>query len=320
MRAIQILDPGGPEALTPVEVPDPQPGPLQVLVRVAAAGVNFIDTYHRSGRYPLDLPAVIGLEGAGTVEAVGDQVTDVTPGDRVAWAMGLGSYAEKVAVTAADVVPVPDGLDLEDAAALMLQGMTAHYLASSTVPLTSDHTVLIHAAAGGTGQLLVQWAKRRGARVIATTSAEDKAKLVTERGADVVIRYDQVDFAEELANSAEVVDVVYDGVGRATFERGLAVLRPRGTMVLFGQASGPVGQIDPQILNANGSLYLTRPSLGHYTANREELRWRAGEILGAVADGSLEVAIDRRWPLQEAAEAHRYLEGRNTRGKLLLVP
>jgi NADPH:quinone reductase len=320
MQAIQVTEPGGPEAMQIAEVPDPTPGPGEVVVRVAAAGVNFIDTYHRSGAYELPLPAGIGLEGAGEVVAVGDGVDGVGTGSRVAWAMAMGSYAEQVVVPADALVDVPDDVDLQVAAAVMLQGMTAHYLATSTVPLDDRHTVLIHAAAGGTGQQLVQWAKRRGATVIATTSAEDKAELVRSLGADEVIRYDEVDFVDAITDLGQTIDVVYDGVGRSTFDRGLSVLRPRGTMVLFGQASGPVREMDPQVLNANGSLYLTRPSLGHYIATPDELRWRAGEVLSGVQDGWLQVRIDRTYPLARAEDAHTFLEGGLTRGKLLLLP
>ena len=320
MRAVVVSTPGGPEVLEVRDVQDPEPAAGEVLVRVEAAGVNFIDTYHRAGRYPLPLPAGLGQEGAGVVEALGDRVDGFAEGDRVAWASHLGSYAERAAVPADALVPVPDDVPTALAAAALLQGMTAHYLVRSTFPLDASHTSLVHAAAGGTGQLVVQLAKRAGARVVATCSSEEKEAIARAAGADDVIRYDREDFAEVLAARGELVDVVYDGVGAATFARGLGVLRPRGMMVLFGQASGSVEPLDPQVLARSGSLFLTRPTLVHYVATPDELRWRAGEVLGAVRGGELEVRIDRTWPLDEVADAHRYLEGRQTRGKLLLAP
>ena len=320
MRAVVVSEVGGPDVLRVEDVPAPEPGPGEVRVRVHAAGGNYIDTYHRTGRYALPLPTGLGQEGAGVVEAVGGDVRDLAVGDQVAWSGVLGSYAEQVVVPAAVAVPVPDGISTQVAAAALLQGMTAHYLVRSTFPLAEGHTALVHAASGGTGRLLVQLAKRCGARVIATCSTEDKAALARAAGADEAIRYDEEDFAEALAARGEVVDVVYDGVGRATFERGLACLRPRGTMVLFGQASGAVEPVDPQRLSQGGSLFLTRPTLAHYVRTPEELRWRAGEVFDAITGGELEVRIDRTWPLEEAAEAHRYLEARRTRGKLLLEP
>lgn len=321
MRVVRIHETGGPEVLRVEEVDRPDPGPGQVLVRVAAAGLNFVDTYHRKGAYPGALPRALGLEGAGTVEAVGPGVTDLAAGDRVAWAGQPGSYAEWVAADADAVVPVPDGVELRTAAAVMLQGMTAHYLALSTFLLTPDHTALVHAGSGGVGHLLVQVAKRRGAEVVTTVSTQEKADLARKAGADEVILYTQTDFAEEAARLyGHGVDVVYDSVGRDTFMRSLDCLRPRGVMVLFGQSSGPVDPFDPQVLNAKGSLYLTRPSLGHYTADRTELRWRAADLFSWVAAGELDVRVDRTFALDDAADAHRYIEGRQTKGKVLLVP
>lgn len=321
MRAIQISEPGGPEALQHADVTAPEPATGQVRVRVAAAGVNFIDVYYRTGAYPLDLPATLGLEGAGTVEAVGDGVRDLAEGDRVAWPQQDGSYAEVVVVDAEKVVPVPKTVDLRTAAAVMLQGMTAHYLASDTYPLSPGDVAVVHAASGGVGHLLVQIAKRRGATVIATTSTDRKADLAREAGADHVVRYDQVDVPESVDTIApDGVAVVYDSVGKATFDGSLACLRPRGCMVLYGQSSGPVPPVDPQRLNQAGSLYLTRPRLGHYIATRSELLGRAGDLFDWIAAGELTVRIDRTWPLGEVAEAHRYLEDRKTHGKLLLEP
>ena len=316
-------EPGGPEVLgLDDDVPTPDPGPGQARVRVAAAGLNYIDTYHRSGAYPLELPVVIGMEGAGTVEAVGEDVTGVTVGDRVAWAMQLGSYAEQAIVDAWRLAPVPDEVDLDTAAAVMLQGTTAHYLARSTFPLGPDHTALVLAAAGGVGHLLVQLAHRAGARVLAAVSSDDKAELVRRLGADEVIRYDQVglaDAARELTDGRGV-DVVYDGVGQSTRDARLASLRWRGMMVLYGAASGPVAPVDPPVLNAKGSLFLTRPSLAHHLADHDEVAWRTGELFDAITTGNLEVRIDRAFDLAEAAEAHRYIEARRTKGKVLLHP
>jgi NADPH2:quinone reductase len=322
MRAIQVNSYGGPEALQLVDVDTPQPGPGQVLVDVAASGVNYIDTYQRSGIYQVPLPLVLGLEGAGTVAAVGSGVTDLAVGDRVAWAAAQGSYAERALVAAAQAVPVPDGVSDEVAAAVPLQGMTAHYLASSTYPVQAGDTVIVHAAAGGVGLLLTQIVKMRGGRVIATVSTEEKAALARRAGADEVVRYDQVDFATEARRLTDGAGVaaVYDGVGRTTFDASLSTLRPRGTMVLYGASSGPVPPVDPQRLNSGGSLFLTRPSLGHYTATRAELLQRAEEVLGWIAAGKLDVRIGGRYPLAEAGRAHEDLQGRRTTGKLLLVP
>ncbi|XVV01420.1 quinone oxidoreductase family protein [Actinosynnema sp. CA-248983] len=321
-KAVVVHATGGPEALEFGEIEAHTPGPGELLVDVAAAGVNFIDTYHREGRYPLPLPFGVGLEGAGRVAAVGPDVTGVAVGDRVAWAHAAGSYAEQAVVPAAAAVPVPEGVDEETAAALMLQGMTAHYLVASTYPVQEGDTVLIHAAAGGVGLLLVQLAKARGARVIATVSTEAKEALAREAGADDVIRYDQVEFApvvRELTGGKGVA-AVYDGVGASTFEGSLASLRVRGYLVLFGASSGAVPPFDPQRLNQAGAVYLTRPSLGAYTATWEELEWRARELFAAVESGDLKVRIGGRYPLADARRAHEDLEGRRTTGKLLLLP
>ena len=320
MRAIRVHAPGGPEALQVDELPVPVPGPGEALVRLEAAGVNFIDVYKRMALYKLPLPATLGEEGAGVVTALGPGVSGVREGDRVAWAGVTGSYAEYVAVPAARVVPVPGGVSLDTAAATMLQGMTAHYLATSTFPLSSDHRCLVHAAAGGVGLLLVQIAKRRGAFVIGTAGTEEKAALARAAGADEVILYTSQDFVAETKRITRGggLDVVYDSVGRTTFLPGLELLRPRGMMVLFGQSSGPVAAIDPQILNQKGSLFLTRPTLGHYTATREELLARADDLFAWIAEGGLSVRIGAQYPLADVAEAHRALEGRRTTGKVLL--
>lgn len=335
MRAVRIAETGGPEQLTVDDVTVPEPGPDEVRVRVEAAGINFIDTYQRNGAYPVELPATLGVEGAGTVDAVGNEVDELDEGDRVAWAMTRGSYAEYAVVPAAGLVVVPAEIELPTAAAVLLQGLTAHYLAHSTYLLGSDDTALVHAAAGGVGQLLVQVAKRRGATVIGTTSTDEKAEFARQAGADEVIRYtattgqpagevasrDGGDFADEVAARVGVgIDVVYDSVGAATFERSMDCLRPRGLMVLFGQSSGPVGPLDPQVLNQKGSLYLTRPNLSHYVAHPAELAWRAADVFSWMATGELAVRVDGTWPLAQAAEAHRFLEERRSKGKLLLTP
>ena len=322
MRAVRVHQPGGPEALRIEEVPTPEPGPGEVLVRLEAAGVNFIDVYKRSGLYKLPLPATLGEEGAGRVVRVGDGVSEVRTGDRVAWASVLGSYAEYAVVPAARLVPLPSEISPTQAAAVMLQGMTAHYLACSTYPLRPGDRCLVHAAAGGVGLLLVQIAKKRGARVIGTAGSADKAQLAREAGADDAIIYTRDDFvdATKRLTDGRGVHVVYDSVGQTTFSKGLDVLVPRGTMVLFGQSSGPVGPIDPQLLNQKGSLFLTRPTLGHYVASREELLWRAREVFTWVASAELSLRIGAEYPLTEAAEAHRALEGRRTTGKVLLRP
>ncbi len=322
MKAIRVESPGGPEVLQYKDVPDPVPAEGQALVRIEAVGVNFIDVYHRTGLYKVPLPFTLGQEAAGTVEAVGSGVTGITAGDRVAYVGVMGAYAEKAAVPADRLVKLPEGLSARDGAAAMLQGMTAHYLACSTYPLKPGDICLVHAGAGGVGLLLIQIAKLRGARVLATTSTEEKAALAREAGADEVILYTQRDFAAEVRRLTDGrgVQVVYDGVGRATFDRSLDSLARRGMMVLFGQASGSVPSLDPTVLNAKGSIYLTRPSLFHYIAEREELVSRAGDVLGWIQEGRLKLRIGLELPLGEAAAAHRALEGRTTTGKVLLLP
>ncbi|MFJ6677031.1 quinone oxidoreductase family protein [Actinosynnema sp. NPDC091369] len=321
-KAVVVRATGGPEALEFTDVEAKSPGSGELLVDVAAAGVNFIDCYHREGRYPLALPFGPGLEGAGRVSAVGPDVTGFAVGDRVAWSQSLGSYAEQAVVPVTDAVPVPDGVDDDTASALLLQGLTAHYLVASTYPVQKGDTVLVHAAAGGVGLLLVQLAKARGARVIGTVSTEAKEALAREAGADEVIRYDRVDFAPVVRELTDGVGVaaVYDGVGRTTFDGSLASLKPRGVLALFGASSGAVPPFDPLRLNQAGSVFLTRPSLGAHVATREELEWRAGELFEAVVAGALTVRVGGRYPLAEARRAHEDLEGRRTTGKLLLVP
>ena len=322
MKSIQVREPGGPEKLELVETATPQPGPKQALVRIAASGVNFIDVYFRTGLYKAGLPVTLGNEGAGTVEAAGSEATEVAPGDRVAWAMALGSYAEYALVPAAQLVKLPPGLDFQTAAAVMLQGMTAHYLTHSTYALKSGDACLVHAAAGGAGGLIVQMAKMLGARVFGTVSTEEKAAVARQHGVDEAILYTQTDFETEVKRltGGRGVDVVYDSVGATTFEKSLNSLRPRGLLALFGQSSGSVPPLDPAILNAKGSLFLTRPSLAHYLLTREELLWRAGDVLSWTVSGKLKPRIDRAYPLAEAAAAHRDLEARRTAGKLLLIP
>lgn len=322
MKAIQVKQPGGPEALDLVEIPVPQPKANEAVVKIAAVGVNFIDMYQREGRYKLPLPFVAGQEGAGMVTAVGSEVTSVKPGDRVAWAGIQGSYAEYIAAPASRLVAIPAGVSDREAAAVMLQGMTAHYLAHSTFPLKSGDTALVHAAAGGVGLLLVQIAHDIGARVIGTVSTEEKAKLARAAGADGIILYTKDDFESETRRltGGKGVDVVYDSVGKTTFEKSLNVLRPRGMMVLFGGSSGAVPPFDPILLSSKGSLFLTRPTLGHYTATREELEARASELFDMVAKKKLKLRIEHVYPLAEARQAHRDLEGRKTTGKLVLVP
>ncbi len=321
MKAILVKDPGGPESMELAEVPTPTPGPKQALVRVHVAGVNFIDVYFRIGLYKADRPVTLGNEGAGVVEAVGPEVTEVKPGDRVAWAMSRGSYAEYALVPASLLVKIPDSVDFETAAAAMLQGMTAHYLTHSTYPLKKGETCLVQAAAGGAGGLIVQMAKMLGARVFGTVSTAEKAAVARQNGVDEAIIYTEQDFEAEVKRLTvgRGVDVVYDSVGKTTFDKSLNCLRPRGTLALFGQSSGPVPPFDPNILNGKGSLYLTRPSLGHYLLTREELEWRAGDVLGWLASGKLKLRIDRTYPLSHVADAHRDLEGRKTAGKLLLT-
>ena len=323
MRAVVVESTGGSEVLTVRELEPPEPGPGELRVDVAAAGVNFIDIYFRTGLYSLPVPFQLGSEGAGTVSAVGEGVEGVAVGDRVAWAMVRGSgYAEQVLLPAERAVPVPDGVDLEVAAAVMLQGMTAHYLCESTYPARAGETALVHAAAGGLGLLLTQMLTAKGVRVIGTTSTEEKERLARGAGAAEVVRYTEQDLRAEVERLTDGrgVDVVYDSVGKDTFDAGLDVLRPRGYMVLCGASSGPVPPFDPQSLNPKGSLFLTRPSLGHYIATREELLERGEAVLSAVAEGRLDVRVGGRYSLEDAGRAHDDLEGRRTTGKLLVVP
>ncbi len=321
MRAILVTETGGPDVLQPAQLAEPVAGPGQVVVEVAASGLNFIDVYQRIGLYPRDLPFIPGMEGAGVVTATGPATTRFQVGDRVAWAMITGSYAEQIAVTEESAVAVPDEIDLETAAAVMLQGLTAHYLAKTTFPLGPGSRCLIHAGAGGVGLLLTQIAKRLGAEVFTTVGTADKAQLSRQAGADHVIDYSDTDFvaAVEAIGGHRPIDVVYDGVGASVFDRSLGLLRPRGMMVSFGNASGPVPPVSPLTLSSNGSLFLTRPTLGHYIADRAELEWRAEELFQWIIDG-LAVRVSQRLPLAEAATAHRLLETRATTGKVLLIP
>ena len=322
MQAIQIAKTGGPEVLTPAEVATPKPKDNEALIQIKAIGVNFIDVYNREGRYPAPLPLIPGQEAAGVVEEVGAEVTEVKAGDRVAYAGVLGSYAEYAAVPSSKLVRVPDGVSDQQAAAAMLQGMTAHYLCRSTYPLKRGEIALIHAAAGGVGLILVQMAHQIGARIIATVSTEEKEALAREAGADEVIIYTKSDFEAETKRLTgnQGVDVVYDSVGKTTFDKSLNVLRPRGYMVLYGGSSGPVPPFDPIQLTPKGSLFLTRPSLQHYVATRAELEERANEVLNMIAAGKLKLRIEHVYPLAKAEQAHRDLEGRRTTGKLLLLP
>ncbi len=322
MKAIIVRRHGGPEQLEYSDFDIPTLGPREAIVEVRAAGVNYIDTYHRTGLYPAEPPFIPGMEGAGVVTAIAPGVTEVAAGDRVAWAMTRGSYAQYAIVPASKLVKIPDGVSFELAAASMLQGMTAHYLTHATFPLKAGDTALVHAAAGGTGLLLVQMAKMRGARVLGTTSTAEKAGLARQAGCDEVILYTQTDFQAEVRRltGGRGVDVVYDSVGAATFDKSLDSLRPRGMMVSFGNASGPVQPFSPLLLSQKGSLFLTRPTLLHYCATREELLERAGDVLAWVAAGKLSVRIHKIYALAEAAQAHRDLEGRATSGKLLLRP
>ncbi|HZD54831.1 MAG TPA: quinone oxidoreductase [Candidatus Aquicultoraceae bacterium] len=322
MKAIRVHRYGGPEAMTLEDVPVPKAGEGNAVVRIAAAGVNFIDIYQRLGQYPVPLPFTPGNEGAGVVEETGPGVTEAAPGDPVAYSSAIGSYAEYAVVPSWRLVRLPRGIDPDTAAALMLQGMTAHYLSHDAFPIRKGDACLVHAAAGGVGLLLVQMAKRRGGRVIGTVSTPEKARLAREAGADEIILYVEQDFEREVKRLTDGagVQVVYDSVGKTTFEKSLNCLSSRGYLVLYGQSGGPVAPFDPQVLSARGGLFLTRPSLVHYTRNREELLSRANDVLGWAADGSLRVRIGESFPLAEAAEAHRRLAGRMTTGKVLLLP
>lgn len=322
MKAIRVEKYGGPEVLVYTDVEKPSPKAQEALVKIEAIGVNFIDVYHRTGLYPMPLPFTPGSEAAGAVEAVGPEVSDFQVGDRVAYAMSPGAYEEYAAVPTSKLVKLPDNVDARRAAAAMLQGMTAHYLVTSTYPLKKGNTALVHAAAGGVGLLLIQMAKLTGARIFGTVSTEEKARLAREAGADEVIIYTEHDFQEEVKRLTEGrgVQVVYDSVGKTTFMQSLDSLAPRGLLALFGQSSGPVPPFDAALLAQKGSLFLTRPSLAQYTATREELLWRAGEVLTWINEGKVKLRIGKIFPLAEAAEAHRQLEGRATTGKVLLIP
>jgi NADPH2:quinone reductase len=320
MKAVFIEQPGDAGALRYADFPKPEAAAGQVLVKLAAAGVNFIDTYQRSGLYKIPLPAVLGMEGAGTVEALGPNVAGFKVGDPVAWAMSRGSYAEFAAVPAQFLVKVPTGLDLRQAAAAMLQGMTAHYLTHSTFPIEPGHVALVHAAAGGTGRLISQIVKLRGGRVIGTAGTREKAEVARAAGADEVILYREQDLVAEVKRftDGKGVDVVYDGVGEATFMQSLDSLKPRGMLALFGQSSGPVKSFDPLLLNTKGSLFLTRPTLANY-ASPDEIKWRSGDVLGWILSKKLQLLTERVYPLADAAQAHRDLESRATMGKLVLT-
>jgi NADPH2:quinone reductase len=322
MKAIQIKKPGGPDALELVDIPAPQPKPDQAVVKISASGVNFIDVYQRKGRYPVPLPFVIGQEGAGVVTQAGTEVKSVAVGDRVAWCGILGAYAEYAAVAAERLVKVPQGVSDREAASVMLQGMTAHFLTHSAFALKSGHTALVHAAAGGVGLLLVQMARNLGVRVIGTVSSEEKAQLAREAGANDIVFYTREDFESETKRLTEGkgVDVVYDSVGKTTFEKGLNVIRPRGMMVLFGGSSGAAPSLDPITLSQKGSLFLTRPSLPQYIATRAELEERADSLFEMIAAHKLKLRIEHVYSLPDVQKAHRELEGRKTTGKLLLIP
>lgn len=322
MKAVRIHAQGGPEVMRLDDVPEPTPKAGEAVVKVDAAGLNYIDVYQRSGVYKLDTPFTLGLEAGGTVSAVGAGVTEVKVGDKVAYTGVSGAYAQYAAVPAPRLVVLPAGVSTRQGAAAMLQGMTAHYLACATWPLKKGDTCLVHAAAGGVGLLLCQIARMRGARVIGTVSTDEKAKLAREAGADEVILYTSQDFEAEVKRitGGKGCQVVYDSVGKTTFDKGLNCLAPRGLMAFYGQASGPVGAFDPQVLNAKGSLFLTRPSLFHYIATRDELLQRAGDVLGWIRDGKLRMRMEFEFPLGDAAEAHKALEGRRTTGKVLLIP
>ena len=322
MKGVRFHEHGGPGVLRYEELPDPEPGEGEALIRLSAIGVNFIDIYRRAGAYPVELPCLPGSEGAGEVVALGPGVDGPAVGDRVMVSGGRGAYAELVVAAAKRLVVLPDGFDEVTAAALPTQAMTAHFLANSAYPLSDGDTCLIHAGAGGVGLLLIQMAKMRGARVITTVSTREKAALATEAGADDVVLYTSEDFvaAVKRITGGELLPVVYDSVGKTTFDGSLDCLRPRGVLVLYGQASGAVPPFDPQVLNAKGSLFLTRPNLGHYTLTREEFDWRSGDVIAWAGSGKLKVRIGERLPLADAAEAHRRLEGRLTTGKVILLP
>ena len=322
MKAIVVNEAGGPDKLHLEEVAEPTAGPGEIIVDVGAAGLNFIDTYHRGGLYPLEFPFTPGLEGAGTVATVGDEVDGLSVGDRVGWTDVRGSYAERHVIPADRAIVIPDDLSTDVVAAVMLQGLTAHYLASDTFPLSQGDRCLIHAGAGGVGLLLTQVARMKGARVITTVGTEDKVELSKQAGANDVIVYTQVDFKDAVEDlvGPNALDVVFDGVGKATFDKGIDLLRPRGMMVTFGNASGPVPEISPLLLAQKGSIFLTRPTMAHYLRTREEFVGRASELFGWIAQGDLEVRIGASYPLAEAAEAHRALEARRTTGKVLLHP
>ena len=322
MKAVRFHEFGGPEVLRYEDIPEPEPGPGEVVLRLGACGVNFIDTYERSGAYNVPLPWVAGQEGAGEVVAIGEGVTGVTAGEHGSYSQIRSSYAEYVRVPAHRLVKLPEGVDDATGAAVTVQGMTAHYLATSLFPLEPGHTCLVHAAAGGVGLLLTQMAKMRGARVIGTVSTEEKAQLAREAGADEVVIYTEQDFAAEVARitGGDGLHVVYDSVGKDTFDKSLECLATRGYLALYGQSSGRVPPVDPQTLNAKGSVFLTRPSLERYTRTREELDWRASEVFAWIAEGALNVRVGGRYALSESAEAHRQIEGRLSTGKLLLIP
>ncbi len=322
MKAVRIHTPGGPETMKYEDAPQPEPKAGEAVVKIDAAGINYIDVYFRSGMYKANLPLTLGMEAGGTVTAVGPNVTDVKVGDKVAYTGVPGAYAEYAAVPAARLVTLPAGLSTKHGAAMMLQGITAHYLACSTYPLKAGDTCLVHAAAGGVGLLLCQIAKLRGARVIGTVSTDDKAKLARGAGADEVILYTKQDFVAEVKRitGGKGLQVVYDAVGKDTFDKGFDCLVPRGMMVLYGASSGPVGPFDLQVLNAKGSIFVTRPSLNHHIGTREELVQRSGELAGWIRDGKLKLRMEFEFALKDAAEAHRALEGRKTTGKVLLIP
>ncbi len=322
MKAMRFHQHGGPEVLVYEDAPPPEAGPGEAIVRIEAIGLNYIDTYHRAGLYPVELPCIPGMEAAGTIARIGDGVEGVNVSDRVAYAGALGAYAEEAAVAVDRLVPLPDDISCEVGAAAMLQGMTAHYLAHGSYALGKDDTALIHAGAGGVGLLLIQMAKRLGARVLTTVSTEEKEQLARAAGADEVIRYTERDFAEDIMTltNGRGVDVVYDSVGKTTFDKSLDVLRPLGYLVLFGQSSGPVEPVDPGILNVKGSLFLTRPTMAHYIPTREALLQRAGDVLGWIGNGELDLRIGDRFALADAADAHRALQGRKTTGKVVILP